>query len=85
MQKAWAMILATCISALCGWGYLHLVTPLEILGLPGGLAYFAISQTGPEDGIAKLLLEALNVIVNTVFYYFLIRCIQRWRERRSLG
>ena len=75
--RIWALTFAIALAGLCGWGYLHLITPLELLGGAGGLVYLLISQTNSEDGIAKLSLEVLNVVVNTVVFFFIIRFIQR--------
>jgi len=36
-----------------------------------------ISQTGAEDGTAKIILELLYLVVNTAFYFFVIRFIQK--------
>jgi hypothetical protein len=80
----WALVLGIAISGLCAWGFLHESFLLFLFGLPGELAYVLISETGPEDGIAKILLEVLNLVVNMVFYYFLIRFIQSRIARRRL-
>jgi uncharacterized membrane protein YccC len=74
--RIWAFISALGLAGLCGWGYLHLITPLEYLGLAGGIAYFLISQSNSEDGIAKILLEVLKVAVNTIVFFFIIRFVQ---------
>jgi hypothetical protein len=92
VNKLWALIAAMAISGLSGWGFLHfdhwpLASAIAFFaGLPGELAYFMISQTNSEDGTAKLLLELLNLVVNTVFYYFVICLIQsRIARRRANG
>ncbi|SEG35210.1 hypothetical protein SAMN05421819_2634 [Bryocella elongata] len=83
-RPVWAAVLAISFTALCGWGYLHFSPAFTILGAPGVLAYLAISQTDSEDGVAKLMLEALYVLVNSLFYYFVIRFIQRRLLRKAL-
>lgn len=82
LSKTLAVVLGLGFSCLCGWGLLHLMLVFVILGAPGGIVYLALSQTNAEDGAAKLLLEALYLFVNWIFYFVVFLCIQKLIERR---
>jgi hypothetical protein len=83
LSKIIALLIAIGFSCLCGWGYLHFSLTFTLFGSPGGLAYLMISQTGSEDGAAKIILELLYLIVNTAFYFFVIRFIQKRIAHRT--
>ncbi len=83
LSKVIALLIAIGFSCLCGWGYLHFSLTFTLLGFPGGLVYLMISQTGPEDGAAKIILELLYLIFNTAFYFFVVRFIQKRIAHRA--
>jgi F0F1-type ATP synthase assembly protein I len=64
-----------CLSLLCGWGALHFVLPLYLLGFVGAFAMVVVigGPHGPDSHIQGVVGGIVYVIVNAVFFFYIFR------------